>query len=240
MFQLDEVLYRSLMDLKRRANQGEDISAFDLHFEASREEYGHVITEEIKHQGSQVLVTNDNLREYLILLAHWKQNHLIRHQCQAFVKGLRTLLPIEWLRMFNVNELQLIIGGDHKRIDLADMRRHVVYHAGYYDTHPYIQSFWKIVEEMSLEDQRHLLKFITSCSRQPLLGFAQLEPKLGIQKVNLQDYEVSTRSSMAASGRLPSSATCMNLLKLPQYASEEILRDKLLYAIRSKSGFELS
>jgi len=40
--------------------------------------------------------------------------------------------------------------------------------------------------------------------------------------------------------RLPSAATCMNLLKLPKYDSEEMLKEKLLYAIRSNSGFELS
>jgi hypothetical protein len=32
----------------------------------------------------------------------------------------------------------------------------------------------------------------------------------------------------------------MNLLKLPQYDTVEQLRERLLYAIRSKSGFDLS
>ncbi len=40
--------------------------------------------------------------------------------------------------------------------------------------------------------------------------------------------------------KLPTAATCMNLLKLPKYDSAEMLREKLLYAIRSNSGFELS
>jgi ubiquitin-protein ligase E3 C len=43
-----------------------------------------------------------------------------------------------------------------------------------------------------------------------------------------------------ASVRLPSAATCMNLLKLPRYSNPQQLRDKLLYAISSNSGFELS
>ena len=49
-----------------------------------------------------------------------------------------------------------------------------------------------------------------------------------------------TGAAAVATGRLPSAATCMNLLKLPRYESEQVLRDKLLYAIRSNSGFELS
>ena len=44
----------------------------------------------------------------------------------------------------------------------------------------------------------------------------------------------------AEEGRLPTSATCMNLLKLPPYDSRETLRDKLIYAIEAGCGFELS
>jgi ubiquitin-protein ligase E3 C len=40
--------------------------------------------------------------------------------------------------------------------------------------------------------------------------------------------------------RLPTSATCMNLLKLPPYQSVQAMRDKLLYAIKAGAGFDLS
>lgn len=40
--------------------------------------------------------------------------------------------------------------------------------------------------------------------------------------------------------RLPSASTCMNLLKLPAFSTAAVLREKLLYAIESGSGFELS
>lgn len=40
--------------------------------------------------------------------------------------------------------------------------------------------------------------------------------------------------------RLPTASTCMNLLKLPEFNDEETLRQKLLYAIESGAGFELS
>ena len=32
----------------------------------------------------------------------------------------------------------------------------------------------------------------------------------------------------------------MNLLKLPQYADEDQLREKLIYAVSSNAGFDLS
>jgi ubiquitin-protein ligase E3 C len=90
---------------------------------------------------------------------------------------------------------------------------------------------------MSVQEQGDFLKFITSCSRQPLLGFGQLNPRIGIQQTSPW-HPGDDPSSTAA--RLPSAATCMNLLKLPKYDSLEQLREKLLYAVTSNSGFELS
>jgi ubiquitin-protein ligase E3 A len=39
--------------------------------------------------------------------------------------------------------------------------------------------------------------------------------------------------------RLPSAHTCFNHLLLPQYSSEDIMRDKLKYAIEHSEGFGL-
>src|SRR4029434_9374456 len=41
-------------------------------------------------------------------------------------------------------------------------------------------------------------------------------------------------------GRLPTSSTCFNLLKLPNYSTKSILRDKLPYDLRMNTGCELS
>ena len=44
----------------------------------------------------------------------------------------------------------------------------------------------------------------------------------------------------SAQERLPSASTCINLLKLPPYRSADIVRSKLLYAIKNVAGFDLS
>jgi ubiquitin-protein ligase E3 C len=85
------------------------------------------------------------------------------------------------------------------------------------------------------QQQQKFLKFMTSCSRQPLLGFSSLEPAPCIQQIRLSDEEARTKNS-----RLPTSATCMNLLKLPNYYDKEKLRTKLLVAIEAEAGFELT
>jgi hypothetical protein len=59
-------------------------------------------------------------------------------------------------------------------------------------------------------------------------------------------YQVDSPASvLAAVGgkdveRLPSASTCYNMLKLPNYRRASTLREKLLYAIGSGAGFELS
>ncbi|KAJ8435762.1 hypothetical protein Cgig2_003184 [Carnegiea gigantea] len=53
-------------------------------------------------------------------------------------------------------------------------------------------------------------------------------------------YRAAGSASEEALDRLPTSATCMNLLKLPPYRSKEQLERKLLYAINSEAGFDLS
>lgn len=155
--------------------------------------------------------------------------------------------------MFNPHELQLLLSGDKGKIDILDLRKNVVYGSGYHDQQPYIQSFWSLLESFSYDDQSAFLKFVTSCPRQPLLGFSELKPKFGkFCSDNILCYrylnvllvigiqKVPTYENADNVARLPSAATCMNLLKLPQYDNIETLKEKLLYAIKSNSGFELS
>ena len=77
----------------------------------------------------------------------------------------------DWLRMFSHRELQVLISGADHEIDVAQLRRFTSYGSGYDNDHPTVVAFWEVVEEMSETQKRRLLKFVTSCSRPPLLGF---------------------------------------------------------------------
>jgi len=92
--------------------------------------------------------------------------------------------------------------------------------------------FWEVFSGLEPEHQRSVLKFATSCSRPPLQGFNHLQPPFCIHQAAGPD----------ASGhhRLPTASTCLNLLKLPPYTEPGMMRDKLMYAIGSGSGFDLS
>lgn len=97
----------------------------------------------------------------------------------------------------------------------------------YKDDHESINMFWKVVESFTEEEKQQLLKFVTSCSRPPLLGFKDLFPPFCVMSGGKDD-------------RLPSASTCMNLLKLPIFPDLQTLQTRLKYAITSGAGFELS
>lgn len=160
-------------------------------------------------------------------MADFKLNKQIRSQCLAFRQGLANVLPIEWLYMFSNKELQVLISGAEIPVDVHDLRQNTRYGGDFTLEHHTIQLFWKVVEEFGDIQRRQLLKFVTSCSRPPLLGFKDLDPPFCIQNAGDTD-------------RLPSASTCMNLLKLPAFQKEDTLKEKLLYAIQSGAGFELS
>jgi len=98
------------------------------------------------------------------------------------------------------------------------------------------------------------LKFVTSSSRPPLLGFASIHAQFTIRCVenNEEDgiiYDTSFRKFFKAilnienekeTVRLPTSSTCFCLLKFPDYFRKITLRERLGYAITSDSSFELS
>lgn len=103
--------------------------------------------------------------------------------------------------MFNQQEVQILIGGANTPIDIADLQRNTNYGGSFDANHPTIVSFWKVVESFDQKEKRSLLRFVTSCSRPPLLGFQELIPNFCIRDAGLDEH------------RLPTSSTCVNLLK---------------------------
>ncbi|XP_071542676.1 ubiquitin-protein ligase E3C [Panulirus ornatus] len=221
---LDPELCRNLLSLK--TYQG-DVQDLGLDFTVLNSDLGQNTIEELIPNGSNIAVTNENRIEYIYRMADYKLNKQIAKQIQAFKKGVADVVPLEWLQMFDWRELQMLISGASIPIDLADLMDNTRYGGTYSAEHPTIQVFWQVLRGFDETQKRQLLKFVTSCSRPPLLGFKELQPAFCIQPSGSED-------------RLPTASTCMNLLKLPEYRNELTLKEKLLYAITSGSGFELS
>ena len=82
---------------------------------------------ELKPGGADIPVTRENSIEYLHLVAHYKLNLQLEKQFRAFRRGLSSILPLHWLRLFSQNELQVLISGAEVPIKVADLRKNTAY-----------------------------------------------------------------------------------------------------------------
>ncbi|KAK7598284.1 hypothetical protein V9T40_006519 [Parthenolecanium corni] len=247
---LDDELYRSLMYVKRYDG---DVADLCLTFSTTEECFGTVLTRDLIPGGRVINVTNYNKIIYIHLMAHFRMHTQIKHQTVAFAKGFYSVLSRDFLSLFSVPELQLLISGEDEPLNFEQLRQHTQYYGGFHDSHKVIVWLWDILKNDFSEEERALfLKFVTSSSKPPVLGFAFLNPPFSIRCVEVGEDEDSgdsvgsvirgffTIRRKGPEHRLPTSSTCFNLLKLPNYSRKNVLRDKLRYAITANSGFELS
>uniref|UniRef100_A0A8C5LRJ3 Ubiquitin-protein ligase E3B n=1 Tax=Leptobrachium leishanense TaxID=445787 RepID=A0A8C5LRJ3_9ANUR len=247
---LDSEFYKNLTSIKRYDG---DISDLGLTLSYDEDVMGQLVCHELVPGGKSISVTNENKISYIHLMAHFRMHTQIKNQTAALISGFRSIIRPEWIRMFSAPELQRLISGDNAEIDLDDLKKHTVYYGGFHGSHRVIVWLWDILaNDFSSDEKAMFLKFITSCSRPPLLGFAYLKPPFSIRCVEVSDDQDTgdtlgsvlrgffTIRKREPGGRLPTSSTCFNLLKLPNYSKKGILREKLRYAISMNTGFELS
>uniref|UniRef100_A0A8C5DKK9 E3 ubiquitin-protein ligase n=1 Tax=Gouania willdenowi TaxID=441366 RepID=A0A8C5DKK9_GOUWI len=185
----------------------------ELYFAQDMEILGKVSTHELKEDGENELVTEENKEEYISLLTDWRFTRGVEEQTKAFLDGFNEVVPLEWLRYFDEKELELMLCG-MQEIDMSDWQKNTIYRH-YTKNSKQIHWFWQVVKEMDNEKRIRLLQFVTGTCRLPVGGFAEL---IGPEKKKVTQPR-------------------FNRLDLPPYRSLEQLREKLLFAIEETEGF---
>uniref|UniRef100_A0A8C1ME02 E3 ubiquitin-protein ligase n=1 Tax=Cyprinus carpio TaxID=7962 RepID=A0A8C1ME02_CYPCA len=221
---IDPEFYNSIMWVKE--NDLEECGV-ELYFAQDMEILGKVTTHQLKNDGENELVTQDNKEEYISLLTDWRFTRGVEEQTKAFLDGFNEVVPLEWLRYFDEKELELMLCG-MQEIDLNDWQKNTIYRH-YTKNSKQIHWFWQVVKEMDNEKRIRLLQFVTGTCRLPVGGFAELIGSNGPQKFCIDKVGKETW--------LPRSHTCFNRLDLPPYKNMEQLREKLLFAIEETEGF---
>ncbi|CAK56001.1 unnamed protein product (macronuclear) [Paramecium tetraurelia] len=221
----DSDQYHRICNLKNQ-----DVTDFGLTFSITQEFYGQIVEFDLIPNGRQINVTNENKISYINLYCHFRLNKQIKEQSQIFRAGLEQVIDPEKFKLFTNQELQLLISGQPV-IDIQDLISNTKYQ-GYQPYDKTIEDFWSVVNDFEYEQQSQFLFFFSSCSRAPTQGFKSLDPPFMIQKVPIHH-----QSEMQ---KLPTASTCFNILKLPDYRNRDILREKLVKAISSNTGFELT
>ena len=129
------------------------------------------------------------------------------------------------LTLFRPDELELLICGCPV-VDFHELELAASYEDGFSHDHPTMKMFWQVVREMSLEQKKALLMFVTGSDRVPLKGLANVT---FIIQCHGPD-----------SDRLPAALTCFNRLLLPEYRTKKKLKERLIVAVENCKGFGLT
>uniref|UniRef100_A0AAQ5YDI0 E3 ubiquitin-protein ligase n=1 Tax=Amphiprion ocellaris TaxID=80972 RepID=A0AAQ5YDI0_AMPOC len=224
MESVDSEYFNSLMWILEN-----DPTDLDLRFTIDEELFGQTHQHELKPGGTEIVVTNENKKEYIHHVMQWRFVNRIQKQMTAFKEGFFELIPQDLIKIFDENELELLMCGLGD-VDVNDWKANTKYKNSYCSNHVVIQWFWKTVLLMDAEKRIRLLQFVTGTSRVPMNGFAELYGSNGPQLFTIEQW--GTRD------KLPRAHTCFNRLDLPPYESFEELREKLHIAIENAQGFD--
>ncbi|KAI5952408.1 hulA [Candida jiufengensis] len=220
---VDAEFYRSLKWILD--NDITDI--LDLTFSTEEEIFGERVEVDLKPQGKEIEVTEENKHEYVELITEWRISKRVEEQFKAFIDGFNELIPQELVNVFDERELELLIGG-LAEIDTQDWKKHTDYR-GYQEQDQVIQWFWKCINEWDSEQKARLLQFTTGTSRIPVNGFKDLQGSDGPRRFTIE--------KAGEPNQLPKSHTCFNRVDLPPYENYESLKQKLSLAVEETVGF---
>ncbi|KAF1764941.1 hypothetical protein GCK72_004892 [Caenorhabditis remanei] len=228
MKSFDPLIFKNLKVLQKMSEN--ELDELQLDFSVVTSDVGLVRNVNLKPNGSKQRVTVDNVNEYVRLYVNYHLKQRIATMVAAIRRGISEVISIEWMSMFASHELQILIAGYEEIFTAKDLKKHceMRFAAETLGDRQYEEMFWEVVDALSKEDKMAFLKFVTGCSRAPVDGFKSLNPRMGILVVHPSEDE------------LPTSATCMNMLRIPRYSNRTKLEEKLRYAINSGAGFELA
>ncbi|XP_021365731.1 E3 ubiquitin-protein ligase TRIP12-like isoform X1 [Mizuhopecten yessoensis] len=190
---------------------------------------------ELKKGGKDIPVTLDNLEEYLQLVVHWSLVESVSRQFEAFREGFESIFPLSTLQSFYPEELeQLFCGNATDTWDVKMLMESCRSDHGYTHDSRAVKFLFELLSSYDGVEQRKFLQFVTGSPRLPVGGFRSLNPPLTVVR---KTFEASEN----ADNFLPSVMTCVNYLKLPDYSSVEVMREKLYLATKEgQLSFHLS
>ncbi|XP_061675274.1 E3 ubiquitin-protein ligase HECTD1 [Syngnathoides biaculeatus] len=184
---------------------------------------------DLKPNGDDEMVTMENAEDYVELMFDFCMHTGIQRQMEAFREGFNGVFPMEKLSSFSHKEVQMILCGNQSPSWTSDdIINYTEPKLGYTRDSAGFLRFVRVLCGMSSDERKAFLQFTTGCSTLPPGGLANLHPRLTI-----------VRKVDATDSSYPSVNTCVHYLKLPEYSSEDIMRERLLAATMEK-GFHLN
>jgi E3 ubiquitin-protein ligase TRIP12 len=180
---------------------------------------------ELKPNGSNILLTMNNIEEYVQLIYEYIFYKGINKIAQSFKEGFNKNFNIEKLRCFNSGEIKdFICGNLDEKWDKNILMESLKPEHGYTAQSKTFIDLINFMSSLDRNQRKQFLIFSTGCSRLPIGGFKALTPKLTVVKKHCEEDN-------DPDDYLPTVMTCQNYLKIPEYSTYNILEKKILLAM---------
>jgi len=212
---------------------------------------------ELVPKGSEKIVTGDILPDYILKLVQMLLSTGVSTQLSSFMLGVQHIFDFENedekdpalktpFALFEAEELSREISGtdDKSAWDAETILSSMAFEHGYTRDSPIVRNLANLMASFTSELRRLFLLFVTGAPRLPVGGFPSLSPKFTVtckRPVTSGSPPSASTTRALSDAMLPSANCCFCLLKLPEYSTPEILKEKVLFAITNCQGsFDLS
>ncbi|XP_053381871.1 E3 ubiquitin-protein ligase UBR5-like [Mercenaria mercenaria] len=227
----DPVMYESLRQLVLDS-ETKDASlmfqALDMNFcvELCAEEGGEQV--ELVPGGTDIEVTAQNVHDYVRRYAEYRMVKVAEKALKRLRMGVFDVIPSNSLEGLTSEDLRLLLNGVGT-INVQTLISYTSFNDESSESNEKVQRFkrwfWSVVEKMNNQERQDLVYFWTSSPALPASeeGFQPM-PSITIRP--------------ADDDHLPTANTCISRLYIPIYTTKQILKTKLLLAIKTKAfGF---
>ncbi|KAF9221474.1 hypothetical protein BS17DRAFT_758087 [Gyrodon lividus] len=189
---------------------------------------------ELRPGGRDIPVTSENADQYI----HEVLDAIIgtggQPQARAFREGFSKVFPATDLQAFSPDELVMLFGNSDEDWSIETLNEAIKADHGFNGESRSIRDLIELMSEFDATTRRDFLQFITGSPKLPIGGFRGLNPPLTVVR---KPHE----APLTADDYLPSVMTCVNYLKLPEFSSKKVMREKLRTAMKEGVGsFHLS
>ncbi|XP_078024314.1 putative E3 ubiquitin-protein ligase HERC3 isoform X1 [Epinephelus lanceolatus] len=167
-------------------------------------------------------VTGQNKKEFVDAYVNHAFNASVESVFQEFKRGFFQVCDWDLVKLFRPKELQeVLVGKDFH--DWAKLKQNTGYEGEFNTTppHPTIQMFWEVFDELTEDQRKAFLWFVTGFDRVPVLDMEKIKMTI----------KVSPAQDLSYDQQYPETHTCFSALELPLYSTKEIMKTMLTEAL---------
>ncbi|XP_078267557.1 putative E3 ubiquitin-protein ligase HERC4 [Rhinoraja longicauda] len=212
--ELSPTIGRNLQELLNyEGDDLEEIFSMDFTIGVDGSTTGH----ELIPNGKNIPVQSHNRKLFVDKYVDYVFNESVKKHFQAFSEGFR-YVPLPVIDLFFPDELMALLQGN-TMYDWPKLEESARYEVGYTGKDEAIVQFWQMFHELTQEEKKHFLTFLTGCDKVPIGGMGTLRITIRL------DFRTDPDLNF------PTAHTCSRTLDLPRYSSPDILRERFLRAI---------